>query len=533
MILRKPYAFLIRHFKLIHLLLLVPLCFIAYKTSNIVDFFNNMVASNYTTNEVNIASSYINIFLYLALIIVIATSVTIYYLMKEKGKRTFYYIFLIVYYILLFVCTTLTYGQMLSLENQDAVASTIRLFRDFAQILYYPQYLFILYTLFRGIGFDIKSFNFSKDLEDLELEDDDNEEVEIDFGKNSYKYKRQVRRTLREIKYYILENKFVFGCIVAVALISLFSTIYMSIEVYNKKYSLNQAFSINGLVMSVNDSLLTNLNYDGTKLADGKYYLAVKVAMANRSKKDISIDKDNFRLYIDKEYIYPELSQSNKFVDYASCFFGGAIKAGTSSEYVIVFELNEKQFKKNYTLRILDRIIYKVGEFHTKYKIINLRPTIERNIEDMGTIPIKQPLSFEATNLGKSDLVINDYYFDNSFKYTYEKCQNEECQEYNSSISTSSYAYLILDADMEVDDSSYYHYNKIWRKNFYDDFVRLKYEVDGKTYYTKMQDKTPERYKGDLKVFQVPKSLRNATNIMMEITVRNKKASIILANQEV
>lgn len=530
MILRKPYAFLIRHFKLIHLLLLVPLCFIAYKTSNIVDFFNRMVSSSYSTNEINIASNYINIFLYLALILVIGVAITIYYLMKEKGKRTFYYIFLIVYYILLFVCTTLTYGQMLSLENQDAIASTIRLFRDFSQILYYPQFLFILYTLFRGIGFDLKSFNFSKDLEDLELEDEDNEEVEIDFGKNSYKYKRKIRRSLREIKYYILENKFVFGCIATVILISIVSTIYMSIEVYNKKYSLNQAFSINGLVMSVNDSLLTNLNYDGTVIADGKYYLAVKVAIANRSKKDITIDKDNFRLYIDKEYIYPELSQSNKFIDYASCFFGGAIKASSSSEYVIVFELNEKQFRKNYTLRVLDRIVYKVGELHPKYKIINLRPTIQTSVEDMGTVPIKQKISLEATTLGKSDLVINDYYFDNSFKYTYEKCQNDECQEYNSSISTSSYAYLILDADMEVDDRSYYHYNKVWRKNFYDDFVKLKYVVDGKTYYTNMQDKTPENYKGDLKVFQVPKSLRNANDISFEVTIRNKKASIILAN---
>ena len=67
---------------------------------------------------------------------------------------------------------------------------------------------------------------------------------------------------------------------------------------------------------------------------------------------------------------------------------------------------------------------------------------------------------------------------------------------------------MVASKDIDcVDDSSYYHYNKIWRSNFYDDFVKIKYQIDGKTYYASMQDKTPERYKGDLKVFQVPANL--------------------------
>jgi len=38
MILRKPYKFLIKHFKLIHLLLFLPVVYLLIKTNNIFKF---------------------------------------------------------------------------------------------------------------------------------------------------------------------------------------------------------------------------------------------------------------------------------------------------------------------------------------------------------------------------------------------------------------------------------------------------------------------------------------------------------------
>lgn len=528
MILRKPYAFLIRHFKIIHLLLLLPLCYIAFKTSNVLDFFERMVANNYVTNEVNIASNYINLFVYLSLIIIVSSSIFIYSLMKEKNKKTFYYIFLIVYYALLFICTSLTYGQLFNLENHDAIASTIRLFRDFSRILYYPQFLFIAYTLFRGVGFDIKSFNFIKDLEELELDDNDDEEVEISFGKNSYKYKRSFRKTIRELKYYILENKFVFLCILGVIIIILGSTLYMNIEVYNKKYGLNQAFSSNGLIISVNDSKLTNLSYDGTTISNDNYYLAIKVAIANRTKQSKDLDITNFRLYLGNHYIYPILDKSNKFLDYGSCYFGGTILPETSSEYIIVFEIPQKYYRKSYTLRVLDSIIYNIGEIHPKYRLINLNPSIETKVEDMGSVSKGTKVSLIDTTLGQSSFTINDYYFDNKFNYTYEKCINDNCREYNGNLSTSTSIYLILDANIDLDEKSYYYKNKVWRKNFFSDFIKLKYNYQGIEYNGELIDKTPDNYQGSYMIFQVPKSVSYATDLKLELNIRNRKATINL-----
>lgn len=40
MILRKPYAFFIKHFKLIHIILAVLACYSIYRTKLLLDFFN-------------------------------------------------------------------------------------------------------------------------------------------------------------------------------------------------------------------------------------------------------------------------------------------------------------------------------------------------------------------------------------------------------------------------------------------------------------------------------------------------------------
>lgn len=529
MILRKPYAFLIKYFKIIHIVLLLPLIYIAFKTNGVVNFFETMVASNYVTNEVNIASSHINIFLYLSLFIVLASAIAIYMLMKEKNKKTFYYIAVIFYYSIVLVGATLTYNQMYYLEKHDAIAATIRVFRDFANILYYPQIIFIFYTFFRGIGFDIKSFNFSKDLEELELDDDDDEEVEIDFGKNNYKYKRSFRKTIREFKYYVLENKLVFTGIVIVLFIFLISNIFVSREVYNKKISMGQVFSSNGLLISVNDSILTNLDYKGNIITKDKYYLAIKVAIANRSKEQKSLDKDNFRIFVNGNFIYPTLDKTTKFLDYGAVYFGDPIEPLSSKEYVVVFELTEEQYKKNFDFRVLDSIVYGIGELHPKYRMINLSPTIETKVENMGTVNSSTEISLVDTTLNKSSFKIDDYYFTNKFDFTYEKCISNNCKDYTGSIQTSAYTYLVIDPDLEIDENTYYYKNKVWRKDFIQDFTKIRYTIRGDEKEIELLDKTPAYYTGNKKVYQVPKELTEAEEIDFIITIRDRMATIVLA----
>ena len=77
MILKKPYAFLIRHFRIIHLLLLVPMAYLIHRTFRVVSFFRTYVSNNYTTSIINIAAEHISYFMYLAVLVIIGAVLAI------------------------------------------------------------------------------------------------------------------------------------------------------------------------------------------------------------------------------------------------------------------------------------------------------------------------------------------------------------------------------------------------------------------------------------------------------------------------
>ena len=116
MILRKPYAFLIKHFKIIHLFLSIILGIILYKTNLIYKFIVNYInKSNYLKLyvEPDISSVGISIFLLIALVLFIFVSIFI--LMKKKNKPTKFYTISILFYSLLIILFLLVNSQIYNL----------------------------------------------------------------------------------------------------------------------------------------------------------------------------------------------------------------------------------------------------------------------------------------------------------------------------------------------------------------------------------------------------------------------------------
>ena len=107
MIIKKPYAFMIKHFRLIHLLILIPMIYLATQTREIITFFSEYVASNYTftSNDVlsTLASNYINIFMYIAVIIIMVVFIAMSILLQRKEKPTKFYNISIIYYLVIFI----------------------------------------------------------------------------------------------------------------------------------------------------------------------------------------------------------------------------------------------------------------------------------------------------------------------------------------------------------------------------------------------------------------------------------------------
>jgi hypothetical protein len=126
--------------------------------------------------------------------------------------------------------------------------------------VYIPQFAFIIVSGTRTLGFNVKQFNFQNDVDDLKVSSNDNEEVEINIGLDTYKTKRNFRRFIREFKYYVLENKLIVS-IIFLVLVGLFiKNVVTNSTSYNKTYGVGDTFTYKNLQLTINDSIITNLD---------------------------------------------------------------------------------------------------------------------------------------------------------------------------------------------------------------------------------------------------------------------------------
>ena len=91
MILRKPYAFFIKHFRFFHFVMLIFLGLIVYRTNIVRTFFNEYLnAVAYIIPE-NIASSMFTNTTYIWGVIVILFSIIVFVVMNKKEKPVLFY----------------------------------------------------------------------------------------------------------------------------------------------------------------------------------------------------------------------------------------------------------------------------------------------------------------------------------------------------------------------------------------------------------------------------------------------------------
>ena len=146
--------------------------------------------------------------------------------------------------------------------------------------------------LVRGLGLNIKKFNFEQDLKELQIEEKDSEEVEIIFNKDNAKVKRNINRFIREFKYYIKENKFIFSILCIVFIISIAFFIYKAMpDIIDNEYNQGDSFSINNLNYTIEDSIITNLDYKGDYISNDKYYIVIKLSIKNSTNRNIEIKR--------------------------------------------------------------------------------------------------------------------------------------------------------------------------------------------------------------------------------------------------
>lgn len=331
MILRRPYAFLIKHFKLIHLFLFLSFGILTYQASTILNFFKDYIKGNIV--EI-IATNYIKSYVYILAVVITALSLIIYFLMKYKEKPRLIYILNIITIIFSSVCFAYLYSKIKVLEISPLEAKTVRFLRDISRFNFWFLLVMTIPSLIRTLGFDIKKFNFSKDLEGLKLEEKDNEEVEVNIDLKSDKVKRGYRSYIRELGYYYTENKFFINIIITiVAIIILFFPF--------NKYIINRTRSEDELIkteyfsLKVTDSYITTQN----QTSKDKEYLILKFSIKGKYQK-YSLKTDYFVLKADdKEYV-PSLKYYLYFDKLGIGYKNQEISTDTYMDYLLIYNID-------------------------------------------------------------------------------------------------------------------------------------------------------------------------------------------------
>ena len=336
MVFRKPYGFLIKYFKLIHLVITAILGYIVVFNTKIYSFINDCIQDSVYRYD---ALQYINYGIYIWIFLGILLFLIIYWLFRYKDKPRKIYIISIIGYVIVGIYMYIIFNYFNQIATDVIEQKVIRAYRDIMLITLGFQYLFIIIMFIRGLGFNIKKFNFGKDIQELNLSSEDAEEVEVDLNIDTTAIMRGVRKQKREFGYYFQEYKLFILVILSVIVLIVGYNLYKSFKDIFVSYGENDVVGYNNYI-TVRDSY-----YDISK---GKNYIIVKFDVFKQGKKE-RLDINNLILKVGKEEYLPNKNVCFNFNKLGNCYKKQYITNDWAS-YLLTYEVDSLNVNKTYLL---------------------------------------------------------------------------------------------------------------------------------------------------------------------------------------
>ena len=524
MIIRKPYALLIKNFKRIHFVLALLMGYLALKSNDIYSFVVKYIDTGiYGQYTGNLGDNFINIPMFLIALIIILGLLVIYVLMRFKQKPTLLYLVMSIFYAVLIIYFFQTLSVFQTIESNLIAPRDIRLFRDIAMLFNVIQFAFVILVSIRALGFDIKKFNFGEDLEQLEINVSDNEEVELTVGVDTENIFQKYRRSRREIWYYIVENAFVLGIIFIIILIPVINNLFFAKIIQNRTISQTTPANIGYYQLSINDVYVTKLNQRGEVISKDKNYVIINFDIYNYASYPIKLDVENISLVGKDNKVYtPTFNLYNYFNDLGMGYDNQDINANQTKQYILVFEIDNNS----------DRLLLRYYEgsktsglkLTARYLHIKLDPIIINKISKVKEVNINEELSFIESN--NNSLKINSFELNDQFTYDATLCYERKCSTVlsylslpynitNKTILKLTYDYILSNDNksMNIEDL----------KSLINYHGKLVYTYKDKDYKTTLVNKNPSDYYGNDLYYQIPNAAKEASKIKLVFTIRDKE----------
>lgn len=512
MIIRKPYAFLIRHFRKIHILLLVLCGFIYYKnmqlTSFIAEFMNLQTYDAYAEP----IGKYVSLGALLSMVIIIIGSLLLLILLRHKKKPWKLYILPIAEYFLILMTFIAAKGFFDSYTGNLETAA-IRAIRDFMTIATVIQYPTMIVFLIRILGVDLNKFNFQMDQEYLELNQEDREELEINVEFDKESLKRGVKRLTRNLNYFYQEHKLVVNSAITVLLILFLYNTYIYVFVTNKSYKEGQSLDTNGYTITLNNSYYTDKDYTGNIISEVNSFVILDLTIKNNySMREVDLNKYHIMNGI-TDYTTTDKTYGTEFQDYGKTYEKKELKHNEELNLIMVFRVDKKLSPKRFVLYYQE--FDKNGKPYLRKIKLNVNNVTE--IEEQKKIQLGEELNFTLKKK-KENVVFDDYQFLDETAYTYRVCNSSNCQSTTANyIANEGFKILKISfASNNFEGKDMIDFSTKYGKINYIDNENKRSVVEFKNPFNRV-------YYGKYIYTLVPAKMAEAKSIELDYIIRNKK----------
>ena len=421
MIIRKPYAFLIKNFKKIHIALLILSIYVASKLVDVSDFVGEFLKYGTYDLYANPVSRHISSGLNFSLLFIAGFSIALIILLKHKNKPWKIYLIPLIEYLILYFVLIMIKGFFGNYTTYVEVTD-LRLSRDLLNIFMIGQVPAIYVFIMRSFGLDVKKFNFNSDAEFLELSEEDREEFEISVSIDKNTIKRQWKKLLRHLNYFYLEHKIICRTLVVIlCLVSVFK-VYDYIFVTNKSYAEGEFYNIDGLSIVVNNTYYSQFDYKGDIISDKNNFVVVDLTIVNRGAPR-KINMSYFHLKnSNMDYVTTKNLYATEFQDLGVTYKDvKELKRDEKINFIIIYKVDKKLNPNNFVLYYQethnDASLRKY-----KLKVKNLDKKLKNEEYKLG-----DNFSINIFNLN-DEVSFDNVEVENQFDYRLFKCGREFCE---------------------------------------------------------------------------------------------------------
>lgn len=509
MIIRKPYAFLIKNYRKIHIVLFVLSLFIAYKLFDVSAYVNEFMRSSISFDlYANPVENHIDFFLTFSLFLVMIGSAALLFLLYYKKKPWKIYLApLIECFLLLFVLMVIK--GFFNSYNSTIETTDLRLSRDLLLIFIIGHLGSVVIFAMRSLGLDISKFQFNLDQEFLELSEKDREEVEVGLSFDKYSLIRGVKKTIRNLKYFYGEHKGLCRIVLGITILVITYRLGVFFFVTHRTYKEGDSYSVDGYSFKINKAYYTDKDYHGDIITSQSAFIIVSMTISNYSETR-TIYLENFHLKNgSSDYVTSNKIYAKEFQDLGNASESTTkLKKGESVQYITIYKVDKNLSKNNFALYYQE----KSGSLRK----IKLQLRDVSKIEEAVELSVGDEIKIDFKD--QEEIIRFDYIsFKTDTNYIVRRCDSGQCN-FSERAVTAADGRRILKIDFSSDN-----YEVKDMLDFFKNYANIVYiDQDDEEFEVEVKSAVSDTYSGKSIYLDVPVDILQAKKVYFDFIMRNK-----------